>query len=107
MKADPLNTMQWIPAQGNRNRNKTPEQKAAELDLTRRNLVVWLTSRRNRLGMTEQDIRESPENVLKKQQLLAQENKVVDMTKLHDAQRELINAYMQTTVSDDTMNYTR
>lgn len=45
----------------------TEEQKAQRITDARASLLVWLEARRKRLGQTEQDVRESPEEVLKRQ----------------------------------------
>lgn len=45
----------------------TEEQKAQRIEDARASLLSWLEDRRKRLGQTEQDVRESPEEVLKRQ----------------------------------------
>lgn len=75
----------------------TPAQREEHLERTRTNLLVWLNGRRRRLGMTEQDVRESPENVLRKQQAAAAVEVIeVDLEALHTQQGEMIREYMQT-----------
>lgn len=75
----------------------TPEQREEQIERTRTNLLVWLNGRRRRLGMTEQDVRESPENVLRKQQAAAAVEVIeVDISALRTQQGELIREYMQT-----------
>lgn len=69
----------------------TEAQKAAHIDHTRKGLIDYLTPRRERLGQTEQDIRESPEGVLRKK------------TELQKKQQALLDEYLQSQVSVDTM----
>lgn len=44
----------------------TEEQKAQRIDDARASLLVWLKARRERLGMSEQDVKQSPEEVLRR-----------------------------------------
>lgn len=44
----------------------TEEQKAQRIDDARASLLTWLKARRERLGMSEQDVKQSPEEVLRR-----------------------------------------
>lgn len=46
----------------------TEEQKAQRIDDARASLLTWLEARRKRLGQTARDVKESPEEVLKREQ---------------------------------------
>lgn len=70
----------------------TPEMMAERVNHTRRGLIEFLTERRNRLGMTEEDMKQSPEEVLRKQQF-----------KMRATQQALVDEYMQTRESVDMM----
>lgn len=50
----------------------TEEQKAQRIDDARASLLVWLEARRARLGQTEQDVKQSPEEVLRREQARVQ-----------------------------------
>lgn len=69
----------------------TEAQKQEQINRTRESLIGYLTPRRERLGQTEQDVRESPEGVMRKQ------------TDLQKQQQALLDEYLQSQVSVDTM----
>lgn len=82
----------------------SPAQREEQMERTRANLLVWLNGRRRRLGMSEQDVRESPENVLRKQQAAAPVEVIeVDLGELHTQQGELIRSYLHSQDSVNTM----
>ena len=72
-------------------RTRTEAQMLSDVDRARESVIKYLTPRRERLGQTAQDIRESPEGVLRKQ------------TELQKKQQALLDEYLQSQVSVDTM----
>lgn len=73
-------------------RLRTEAQVQSDVNHTRDGLLRYLAPRRERLGMTEQDVRESPERVLEKKN-----------NELHKKQQALLDDYLQSQDSIDTM----
>lgn len=72
---------------------RTEAERADDVNRTREGLIGYLTARRERVGMTSQDLVQSPERVLEKQY----------DSKLHREQQRLLAEYLQTQDSDNTM----
>lgn len=71
---------------------RSPERVQADMEATKTSLMAFLEARRARLGQTAEDMIQSPEAALKRQE-----------EKIRAEQRKLVDDYMQTTASVDTM----
>lgn len=78
---------------------RTGAEREASVEHTRTGLINWLQDRRERLGQTDRDIRESPEAVLRKAALSAEQQ----AQELRDQQQQLLDDYMQTQATDYTI----